>query len=415
MTELIILASAGSILVITVMSGRLSQIWLTEPLVAVVFGVGIGHFFIGAIDLTEPAFLTFLELTLALVLFSDASRVSLRRLQGQYSWPARMLGIGLPVAIALGTAVGAWLFGLPLGFALLLGVVLAPTDAALAEPVLENKSVPSRIRQSLNIESGLNDGLAVPALLIATGLLEAEEGMVTPGQSLLLVIQQLGVGIIGGIVLGALGAWIIKKGTSAGWMNPLHQKIAAVSLALAGFAAVQLLGGSGFVAVFIAGAWMSHRIEMRPEYLYDFADAEGHIMVTLAFLFVGVGPVTQLINGSISWEAVGIALVSLLVVRPVAIAISLIGEKLTMPTIAFMGWFGPRGLATIVFYLLAIEELPEVPVLVTEAVAATLAFSILLHGITAVPASEWLARKLADMDEDMPEMGETLEQPTRRN
>ena len=416
MTEVIILGAAGAILVITTVSGFLSRIWLTEPFIATVFGVMLGRFFIGPVDLTEPAFLTFLELTLALVLFSDASRVSVRRVRGTYTWPGRMLGLGLPLAIGLGTAAAAWLLGLPLGFALLLGVVLAPTDAALAEPVLENKSVPRRVRQTLNIESGLNDGLAVPALLIAIALLEAEEGMVSPARAVLVFMQQLGVGILGGIALGLFGAFLIGRGVDRGWMNPLHQKVAALSLALAGFAAVQLLGGSGFVAVFIAGGLMSHRIEMRPDYLYDFAETEGHIMVTLAFLFVGAGPVTKLIDGAISWRAILLALVALVIVRPIAIWLSLIGQKLMPSTVAFLGWFGPRGLATIVFYLLAVEELPEVPSLVTEAVIATMVLSIVLHGISAVPASEWLARKFEGMEDedDMPEMGESIEFPTRK-
>jgi len=415
-TEVVIFVAAGAILVITTISGRLAKIWLTEPLVAVVFGVVLGHFIIGPIDLTEPAYLTFLELTLALVLFSDASRVSLRRLKGTYAWPARMLTLGLPMAIAIGTAAAAWLLGLPLGFALLLGVVLAPTDAALAEPVLENKSVPARVRQTLNIESGLNDGFAVPALLIAIGLLEAEEGMISPGQAVLVFVQQLGIGIVGGVVLGLFGALIIGRGVERGWMNPLHQKIAALSLALAGFAGVQLLGGSGFVAVFIAGGVMSHRIEKRPDYLYEFAETEGHIMVTLAFLFVGAGPIAEMISGGISWKAMLMAVVALVVVRPLAIWLSLGGQSLMASTVAFLGWFGPRGLATIVFYLLAVEELLEVPTLMTEAVIATMALSILAHGVTAVPASAWLGRRFEGMEdeEDMPEMGDSIEFPTRR-
>ncbi len=416
MSEVFILVVAGAILVITTISGRLERIWLTEPLIAAIFGAVLGIFIIGPVDLTDPAVLIFLELTLALVLFSDASRVSLRREKGTYAWPARMLTIGLPLAIGLGTAAAAWLLGLPLGFSLLLGVVLAPTDAALAEPVLENKSVPARIRQTLNIESGLNDGLAVPALLIAIGLLEAEEGMVSTGGAVLVFIQQLGIGMVGGIVLGFFGALVIGRGVDRGWMNPLHQKIAALSLALAGFAAVQLLGGSGFVAVFIAGGLMSHRIEKRPDYLYDFAETEGHIMVTLAFLFVGAGPVATIITGGISWQAVFLAVVALAVIRPFAIWVSLIGQNLMASTVLFLGWFGPRGLATIVFYLLAVEELPEVPVLVTEAVFATMVLSILAHGLSAVPASAWLAREFEGMEdeEDMPEMGDSIEFPTRK-
>jgi len=416
MSEVVIFVAAGAILVITTISGRLEKFWLTEPLIAAVFGAVLGIFFIGPVDLTEPAFLIFLELTLALVLFSDASRVSVVRVKGTYAWPARMLALGLPLAIGLGTAAAAWLLGLPLGFSLLLGVVLAPTDAALAEPVLENKSVPTRVRQTLNIESGLNDGLAVPALLIAIAFLETEEGMVSSGGAVLVFIQQLGIGIVGGVVLGLFGALVIGRGVDRGWMNPLHQKIAALSLALAGFAAVQLLGGSGFVAVFIAGGLMSHRIEMRPEYLYDFAETEGHIMVTLAFLFVGAGPVAEIIAGGISWQAILLAVVALAVIRPIAIWVSLIGQNLMASTVVFLGWFGPRGLATIVFYLLAVEELPEVPALVTEAVFATMILSILAHGLSAVPASAWLARQFEGMEdeEDMPEMGDSIEFPTRK-
>ena len=188
MNELVALVAAGAILIVTVVSGRLSRIWFTEPLMAALLGVVLGQLLSTPIDISDRAVLTFLELTLALVLFSDASRISVRELKADYSWPTRMLGIGLPLAIAFGTAAAMWLLGLPFGFALLLGVVLAPTDAALPEPVLSNHSVPSRIRQALNVESGLNDGLAVPALLIATGLIEADQGMSTQSEAVTIVL-----------------------------------------------------------------------------------------------------------------------------------------------------------------------------------------------------------------------------------
>ena len=415
MNELVALVAAGAILIVTVVSGRLSRIWFTEPLMAALLGVVLGQLLSTPIDISDRAVLTFLELALALVLFSDASRISVRELKADYSWPTRMLGIGLPLAIAFGTAAAMWLLGLPFGFALLLGVVLAPTDAALAGPVLSNHSVPSRIRQSLNVESGLNDGLAVPALLIATGLIEADQGMSTQSEAVTIVLSQLGIGIVGGLAVGFFGAWVILRGTAAGWMDPLHQKIAAMSLAIAGYGAVQLLGGSGFVAAFIAGAIVSHQFENRAEYLYDFAEAEGHIMVTLAFLFVGAGPITELISEGVSWQAVVMALIALLVVRPIAIGLSLVGQKLMSSTVVFLGWFGPRGLATVVFFLVATEELPVVPDVVRETVILTVALSILLHGLSAVPASQWLANRFEGMDdEDMPEMGESFEHPMRR-
>jgi NhaP-type Na+/H+ or K+/H+ antiporter len=195
-------------------------------------------------------------------------------------------------------------------------------------------------------------------------------------------------------------------------MNPLHQKIAAVALALAGFSAVQLIGGSGFVATFIAGGLMSHLIKPRREYLYDFAEEEGHSLVLVAFFIFGAGQAAELIIRGIPVEAIVIAFVALFLVRPVAIALSLLGQKLSGRTIVFLGWFGPRGLATIVFVLVAVEELEMTDPLIVDVVTFTVIASIVLHGVTARPASRWLAA--LEMTEDMPEMGETFEHKMRR-
>jgi NhaP-type Na+/H+ or K+/H+ antiporter len=410
-SDTIVLVGAGAILLVTVVSGRLQRAWLSEPLLATGLGLVAGLTIIDPFELESPVVLTVLELTLALVLFSDAARIDVARLRDGFSWPLQMLSIGLPLAMVLGTVFAGWYLSIPLGVALLLGVILAPTDAALAEPVLESELVPLRVRQTLNVESGLNDGLALPALLIAIGLIDMETGGGV-GDSILLVARQLLIGIVGGIVLGWLGAQLISRGTRAGWMNPLHQKIAAVALALTGFSAVQLLGGSGFVATFIAGGLMSHLIEPRAEYLYDFAEAEGHSLVLVAFLLFGTGQAAELLIRGVPVEAVVVGLVSLFLVRPLAIAISLLGQKLNTRTVVFLGWFGPRGLATIVFVLVAAEELGMVDPFIVDIVTFTVLLSILLHGVSAVPMSRWLAR--LDMTEDMPEMGEAFEHKMRR-
>lgn len=409
--ETVILVGAGALFLVTAVSGRLHDMWVTEPLLATGLGVIAGLTIIDPLGLETPLILTVLELTLALVLFSDASRIDVARLRVGYSWPMRMLVVGLPVAILLGAAFAGWYLGAPLGLALLVGVILAPTDAALAEPVLESKVVPGRVRQTLNIESGLNDGLALPALLIAIGLIETETGAET-GRALGLVIGQLGIGIVGGVVIGWIGAFVIGRGTEAGWMNPLHQKIAAVALALAGFSAVQLLGGSGFVATFIAGGLMSHMIKPRCDYLYDFAEEEGHSLVLVAFFLFGASEAAELFIEGIPVEAIVIAIVALFVVRPAAIALSLLGQRLSGRTVVFLGWFGPRGLATIVFVLVALEELGMAEPLILDVVTFTVIASIVLHGISARPASRWLAG--LDMTEDMPEMGEAFEHKMRR-
>ena len=408
--ELVVLVGAGMLLFVASVSGRLDRVWLTEPLVATALGVIVGLTLVD-LELESPLILILLELTLALVLFSDASRIDVGHLRDGYEWPLRMLLIGLPVAVAMGTLVSGWYLSLPFGLALLLGVVLAPTDAALAEPILESDSVPERVRQTLNVESGLNDGLALPFLLIAIGVIDAEEGQ-SVGDAIWLVITQLGIGIVGGVVLGWVGAKLIGKGAETGWMNPLHQRVAAVALALSGFAAVQLLGGSGFVATFIAGGLMSHLLRPRPERVYQFAEAEGHALVLLAFFVVGAGPGAELLRRGAPTQAVVIAVVSLFLLRPISIWLSLLGQRLQWQTVVFLGWFGPRGLATVVFVLVALEELGTIDPLVLDTLSVVVLASIALHGLSAVPMSRWLGR--IDMAKDMPEMGEAFRHPTRR-
>jgi len=409
--EAVVLIGSGTVLLVTALSGRLDRVWMTEPILATVLGVLVGLFVAGPIDMESPFILTFLELTLALVLFSDASRIDISRLRDGYNWPLRMLLIGMPLVIVMGTVLAGWYLSLPLGLALLLGVILAPTDAALAEPVLESSSVPARVRQALNVESGLNDGLAVPVLLIAIGIIDAGEGAGV-GNAVRLVASQLGIGIGGGIGVGWLGAKLIGKGARSGWMSPLHQRIAAVALALSSFGAVQLLGGSGFVATFIAGGLMSVLIRPREKHLYQFAEAEGHSLVLVAFLIFGMGPGARLFESGVPARAVVVGALSLVVLRPLAIALSLMGQRLSGRTVAFLGWFGPRGLATVVFALVAIEELTSIDQMVQDTVNVTVILSVLAHGLSAVPMTRWLTGMA--MTEDMPEMGEAYAHPMRR-
>lgn len=411
--ETIILVLSATVFAIVAVSGRLARLSITEPLMAVGIGILITFLVVDPIDIRSPAALTFLELTLALVLFTDAARIDVGRIRRQYRWPARMLLIGLPLAMVLGAVVAGWILAIPFGAALLLGVILAPTDAALAEPVLESEVLPVRVRQTLNIESGLNDGLALPVLFIAIGLIESEAGS-SVSSSVLLVVSLVGIGVAGGALLGLAGAWVISRATEHGWMDELHQKIAAVALALGTFAAVEVLGGSGFVAAFVAGAVLGARVRPKCEYLYDFADTEGRALVLIAFVFLGAGPIYQLIREGVPWQAWVVSLVALFVVRPLAIAVSLIGEKLLPSTVLFFGWFGPRGLATAVFLLVAFEEMTDISPLVADITFLTVALSVLLHGVSAMPASQWLAGRLEMRDRrEMPEMGEAFNHPTR--
>ena len=409
--EAIVLFGAVAVLAVTTVSGRLDRVWLTEPLVVTAIGVCAGIWVIGPVDMGSPLILMLFELTLALVLFSDASRIDMSRLGDGYSWPLRMLAIGLPVGILVGTVLFGWILGVPVGVALLLGAILAPTDPALAEPVLVSDVVPARVRQAINVESGLNDGLVVPVLLIAIGVIDASEGSGVAAGSRL-VLSQIGIGILGGVGVGWMGAKLIARGTEAGWMNPLHQRIAAVVLALGCFAGVQLIGGSGFVATFMAGGLVSHLIRHRREYLYEFVEEEGHTLVLVALLIFGVGPAADLLQRGVPVEAMAVAAASLMVVRPLAIWISLVGQGLNRRTVACLGWFGPRGLATIVFLLVAARQLDAIDQIVIDTVTSTVLASIFVHGVSAYPLSRWLAEM--PLTEDMPEMGEAYDHPMRR-
>lgn len=412
MAEAAILGISGAVLLVALVSGRIERSLITSPMLIVMLGVAGSFLF--DFDLPMSGSVTlFLELTLALVLFSDASRIDLAALRRDYGWPQRMLLIGLPLAILLGAAAAALLLGLPVGLALLLGVILAPTDAALAEPVLATDELPMRVRQTVNVESGLNDGLALPALFIAIAFSEAEEGL---GLADVVVpfVRQLGLGVVGGVVFGLVGAWLFGKGMASGWMAPGYHKIGIVALALAAFGGTQLVGGSGFVATFLAGMIFAAKCRNTGPGLFEFAENEAGSLVLVAFLLFGASEVRPLIENPPPLEIWALALVSLVVVRPVAVALSLIGRRLSVPTRLFFGWFGPRGLASIVFLLTAVEELPEIPPALFDAVILTVTLSILLHGISAHPASTALARSLErSFDVSMPEMEEIHPHPMR--
>lgn len=413
--EIAIIVIAGAVFVVVAVSGRLYKAWLTEPMVAMLVGIVIGAVLdIGPLELEDPAILTFLELTLALVLFADAARIDVAQLRLDYAWPTRMLVIGMPLAMLGGALVGWWLIdGVSIGIALLIGVILAPTDAALAEPVLESERLPIRIRQTLNIESGLNDGLALPALFIAVGL-EAQVGGNGAANAIAIFSEQVGFGVAGGLLFGYFGAFVIGRGTLHGWMSPLHQKIAAVALALLAFATVQTIDGSGFVATFVTGAVLAARVRPRCEYLYEFARTEGRTLVLVAFVIIGAGPVREILDAGVEPSVWALVLISLLVIRPLAIGVSLIGQRLMWSTTIFLGWFGPRGLATVVFMLVAFERLGDMPSEIADVVVLAVLLSVVVHGLSATPLSNWLSARIeARKEVEMPEMGGAHDHPTR--
>ena len=336
---------------------------------------------------------TLAEATLALVLFSDASRINLGELRRGANVPVRLLGIGLPLTILLGALAAAATFGqLSIEEAVIIGVVLAPTDAALGQAVVTNKLVPARIRQGLNVESGLNDGICVPLLFIAVAAADVHSELAGGRSAATLVFEEIGYGIVGGVAAGLLIAAIIRyagprKLITGAWL----QVIPAAGAALA-YGIASGLDGSGFIAAFVAGGVFGGVLGRDPADVNRLIDEVGGVLNGVTFLLFGailLGPAL----GQMSWELALYAVFSLTVVRMLPVAISMLGTRARPATLAFMGWFGPRGLASIVFAVIVVEEsqLPHQQTILL-AIYLTVGLSILLHGITAAPLADRYGR-----------------------
>jgi sodium/hydrogen antiporter len=315
--------------------------------------------------------------------------VDLRRLRREDAVPIRLLGLALPLTIVLGAAVAAVLFGaLSVPEAVVLSLLLAPTDAALGQAVVTAGGLPSRIRQGLNVESGLNDGICVPLLLIALAVAETDAGETGDIHAVTVVVKELGFGAAGGVAAGIIGAGVAilasrRRTIAADWLQIVPVATAALAYGLAA-----PVGGSGFIAAFVGGAvfgGMHRRAGQESSHLIEQA---GDVLDAVTFVLFGALLLAPALSG-VSWRAVAYALCSLTLVRMVPVAIAMLGTRARWQTVTFVGWFGPRGLASIVFAITVVEE-SNLPHLHTILVAAyiTVGISVLAHGLTAAPLAD---------------------------
>jgi sodium/hydrogen antiporter len=398
-------------------SGRMARSPLTGPMLFVAAGVLLGP---DALDVvhggaSDEAFRLILEGALVVVLFTDAASLSgFSRAEDRI--PIRLLAIGMPMTIAFGWLVAKLIFpSMPLWEAALLGAVLAPTDAALGAAVIANPRVPRLIRDALNVESGLNDGLALPFATVFMAL--AAEALHGPAQMGIpeIVARSLVLSPVLGLAIGAAGAWAIRRSTTAGWVSEAWAAIGVGAIALAAYAATVSLDGSGFIAAwvagFVAGAVGGRAIRDRT----GFTEDVGALLTTIGFFAFGVLFVGPNLT-AIGWAAVGYAVLSLTVVRMLPVAAALAGSGVRRPTVWYVGWFGPRGLASIVFMLLAIEGGARTDAFVV-AVTVTVVLSVVLHGATAVVGSDryarWFDRALVE-EPTLVEGAAGTERPLRR-
>ena len=427
MTGLGILAAI--VLGFGLISRRLQGTLVTAPMIFVAVGLVVGGAGIveisgffdntdsGTFELKNEFVLTVAELALVLVLFSDSSRIHLKQLRGNATLPGRLLAIGTTLTIGAGAGLALALLGeLTLWEAFIIAAVLAPTDAALGQTVVSSPKLPLRIRQTLNVESGLNDGISVPFLTLFIALAVAQEDAGSAREWITFALEEIGYGALIGIGAGLLGARLVNEAIRRGWMTGIFQQLAIASIAVIAWAAAEPAGGNGFIAAFVAGLAVGSTLRRGAgEKVLEFTEEEGQLLNLAVFFIFGLLAVDLL--GDITWQIVVYALLSLTVVRMLPVAVSLVGTGLMPASVAFIGWFGPRGLASIILALVVLSEgsleLAGVDTIFLT-MTVTVLLSVLMHGITAVPLTDRYARLCErSMEEDAPEMKDVPDLPTR--
>jgi len=399
----------------SLLSRRLERLSVSAPMAMVAAGIVLGPDVLDLIEveLTGETGLLIAEVALVVVLFADASRIDLATLRENRGLPVRLLGIGMPLTIALGTAAGALLLtGIEFWEAAMVAAVLAPTDAALGQAVVSSDRVPSRIRQAVNVESGLNDGLSIPFLFLFTGLALSEAGVDAAGW-LSFAAEQIGIGAAVGIGAGLAGGWLVDRSNLRRWITPTFGQISMLALAVGAWALAGELGGNGFIAAFTAGLAAGRTAKAHSVKIVDFTEDEGQLLNLAVFFLFGISAVGFLEGAG--WEVFLYGALSLTAIRMLPVALALATSSLRPVSIAFVAWFGPRGLASIILALIVIEEEPGLPAISTlfAAMTVTVLASIVAHGVSARPLTRAYGRRMEKLDEDEAEMLPAIEMPVR--
>jgi len=389
---------AGTILLFALVSKRIEPTIISGPMVFVAVGLVVGPKVTDLADLGLEIEAVELvgEVTLAVLLFADASRINVRQLRREYMLPARLLGIGLPLTVAMGTgALYLLIEGVGIWEAALIAAILTPTDAALGQEVVTDQVVPSRIRQGLTVESGLNDGLIVPAVALFLALSAGGEDVGDAGFWAQFVFEQIGIGLAVGLAVGAVGAVALNSARRRDWVEGVYAQLATFALAIASLTIAIELGGNGFISAFVGGLTFGG-IAQRAHHLGEFTEDAAQLAAAVSFFLFGnilLGPAIR----EVSFAIIVCALAALTIMRVLPVAIALLGSGAARETQLFVGWFGPRGLASILFGLILLEEEIERGPELFAVVAWTVALSVLLHGATAA----WGARRYGQWWDDM--------------
>lgn len=374
-----------------------SRFYFSGPMIFTIVGILLSTLFFGEeiTNLNDDIVQIIAEIALIVVLFSDAAALNLKKLRNAWKIPARLLLIGLPMTIIFSTLVAKEFFpDESIQYLLLLALILAPTDAALGKAVVSEKSIPLNIRSTINVESGLNDGIVYPVImtLVAIILATSTGGEAESDEWLTYVIQQVVFGAIIGSAVGYLGAKIATWTIAKNWMEDNYQNLIPIAIAIFAFYLSEHYGGNGFIAAFFSGLLLgNYSIELHNN-VEEFAESEGELLVLISFLVFGVAFIPATID---YWDlnVVIYSILSLTVLRMLPVAISLIGRA-DFSTMLFIGWFGPRGIASILYMLIVGNQLGSIEghETIFSVMTLTILMSIMLHGLSAKPFAKLYAK-----------------------
>ena len=401
----IITAFVVLVFLYSLVSRRLEHTIITAPIVFTAAGVLLSLAISGSreLNITRETFLKLAEIGLVMLLFADATRIDLHTLRSRERLPLRLLSIGMLLTILLGAIAGHLIFlRLSIWEAGILAAILAPTDAGLGQVIVHSTKVPLRIRQALDVEAGLNDGLSVPFLMFFIAV--SQIGTEGAGRVLLTyVVEQLGMGALVGGVIGLAGGWLMGLARCQGWMAESVQHLGLVTLPILSILACEPVGGSMFIAAYVAGLAVQIGCRDAGTLSVAFIDGWGQLFDYFVFFFFGL--LVALAFPRFSFAHALYAILSLTVVRMIPVAVALMRTHLSAATVLFIGWFGPRGLASIVLGLVYLEEITHVPEeeTIKLAVMVTVMLSIFAHGFSALPGIALYARKVATLVATSPE------------
>ena len=395
---------AASVVLWSVLSAQLGRLYISAPIAFLVMGLLETHGPLAILHFSphSSTIRSLAEATLALVLFTDASRVNVHELRRDLGLPVRLLALGLPLTIGFGTAAALGIIpGVSLWVAATIGAIVAPTDAALGATLMSDTRIPNRIRRLLNVESGLNDGIATPFVnLFLAGAITTE---VAHSPSVLGAARSLLVGVGVGVGAGLIGGWLIAKSNAKGWSAVGFRPLAALGLSLFAYGAAIEADGNGFVAAFVAGMAFGSVVRSELQTTVEFTEECGGLLSLMVWLIFGAAMVVPGFDHA-NWQDYLFALLALTAVRVIPVALALLGSGLDRFTVGFIGWFGPRGLASVVFGLIAYDTLAPIDAnRVLSVVTVTVTLSVVAHGLSASPLAGRYGRFASALVRERPE------------